>query len=237
LPDALTATRWDEEYRRGRYAAEPPVAFVDTIVKALDARPALRGRPGLYVGCGNGRNFLPLVDAGLALTGLDLSAEALRQLEARRPDARLHLEHGDFLTYAPTAAPAYVVAIQVFQHGRRAAAEAYFARVADLLGPGGLLFLRVNAASTEVYHRHTVVERAADGFTVEYEDGPKQGLAVHFYGRHELDDLTALAFRPVHEPREDVVRRPPPKHGSWSQWEAVYERVVSGDADPSARRA
>ena len=60
---------------------------------------------------------------------------------------------------------------------------------------------------------------------------------MHFYGRQELDDLTAPAFRPVHAPREDVVRRAPPKHGCWSQWEAVYERVVSGGADRSARRA
>jgi len=96
--------------------------------------------------------------------------------------------------------------------------------VAALLPPGGLFFLRVNAASTEVYHRHAVVERHLDGFTVEYEEGPKRGLPIHFYGREELDALTAPAFRALRPPREDVTRRAPP-HGSWSQWEAVYERV------------
>ena len=43
--------------------------------------PAWQSR-GLYVGCGNGRNFLPLVDSGLELHGLDVSGESLRQLQA-----------------------------------------------------------------------------------------------------------------------------------------------------------
>jgi SAM-dependent methyltransferase len=224
LPEALAASRWDEEYRRGRYAGEPPVAFVATILDTLGARPALRARHGLYVGCGNGRNFLPLVDAGLALLGLDVSGEALRQLAEQRPDQAWRLHHGDFLTFAPPLPVAYLVAIQVLQHGRRAEAERAFARAADLLEPGGLFFLRVNSASTEVYHRHAVVERHDDGFTAEYQEGPKQGLAVHFYGRRELQALTAPAFRAAREPSEDVTRREAPKTGSWAQWEAIYER-------------
>ena len=221
---ALAAARWDEEYRRGRYVAAPPVDFVGTILEVLAERPALRAREGLYVGCGNGRNFLPLVDAGLALRGLDVSAEALRQLAAARPDQAARLHHGDFLGFTPPAPIGYVVAIQVLQHGRATDAERAFARVAEMLTPGGLFFLRVNSAATEVYHRHAVVERALDGFTVEYQDGPKQGLAVHFYGRRELDALTATAFRAVRAPSEVFVRRAPPQHGSWAQWEAVYER-------------
>ena len=63
--------------------------------RALRGRPAGGVRPrhhrrgrqrglrhGLYVGCGNGRNLLPLLDAGLDLTGLDISRQAIAQLRA-----------------------------------------------------------------------------------------------------------------------------------------------------------
>ena len=42
--------------------------------------------PGVYIGCGNGRNYVPLVDRGLDLVGLDVSLAAIRQLTARVPD-------------------------------------------------------------------------------------------------------------------------------------------------------
>ena len=74
---------WDAEYAAGRYRGEPPVAFTGDILAA--ARQAGLTQ-GLYIGCGNGRNYLPLVAGGLDLTGLDISATAIAQLAARAPD-------------------------------------------------------------------------------------------------------------------------------------------------------
>ncbi len=45
----LAAARWDAEYRRGRYAGEPPVPFVEQILRALRDRRARLDGPGLYV--------------------------------------------------------------------------------------------------------------------------------------------------------------------------------------------
>jgi SAM-dependent methyltransferase len=42
---------------------------------------------GLYIGCGNGRNLVPMSDAGLDLIGLDISAQAITQLHRRKPGA------------------------------------------------------------------------------------------------------------------------------------------------------
>ena len=224
MSDGLAARQWDEEYRRGRHAAEPPLPFVDTILEVLAGRGA-REAPGLYVGCGNGRNWAPLVDAGLALWGLDVSGEALRQLAVRRPDRAGRLLLGDFLQFEPPTPLAYLVAIQVFQHGTQADAAAYFDRAAALLAPGGLLFVRVNSARTQVFHRHAILEdNAHGGFTVRYLDGPKQGMPIHFYAAAELEALTRAAFHGVRAPREEIIQRAPPQHGFWAQWEAVYER-------------
>src|SRR5437879_10254937 len=95
MDERLTALRWDTEYRSGRYADDAPLPFVGDILTALDDAPTLREGIGLYIGCGNGRNYLPLVDAGLRILGLDLSLEALRQLAARRAALPL-LICGDF---------------------------------------------------------------------------------------------------------------------------------------------
>src|SRR5437773_4243559 len=134
MDERLTALLWDAEYRSGRYADDAPLPFVGDILTALDDAPTLRDGIGLYIGCGNGRNYLPLVDAGLRLYGLDLSLEALRQLSARRSTPP-PLICGDFRSFAAERGFDYVVALQVFQHGTADAAAAYFANVATILRP------------------------------------------------------------------------------------------------------
>ena len=221
-----TAASWDAEYRAGRYADDPALPFVDGIVDTLRADPSAWTGTGLYVGCGNGRNYLPLLDAGLDLFGLDVSHEAITQLIERRPAAASRLACADFRSFRPSLPGfAYVIAIQVFQHGDDADVAAYFAKVATLLPPGGLFFLRVNSASTQIYHAHTVLERnAAGGFTIRYDDGPKHGLRIHFFSHAELLERLAPAFASVTAPREDVTKRLAPKTGTWAQWETIWRR-------------
>lgn len=222
--ERLTASRWDDEYRGGRYQDEAPLPFVGDILGMLEAEPALRKGVGLYVGCGNGRNYLPLVNAGLQLYGLDLSLEALRQLAARRTPA-LPLICGDFRSSVIHRALEYLVAIQVFQHGTVDDVAIYFANVAACLRPGGLFFLRVNSVSTQILHAHTTLEREPrGGTTIRYDAGPKRGLAVHFYGRDEILALTHAAFDVVLPPHEKIIHRTPPALGFWAQWEAVWRR-------------
>lgn len=221
----LVRTRWDAEYRAQRYVDEPPVPFIERIVAMLRSPPVIADAPGLYVGCGNGRNFLPLVDAGLDLDGLDVSPEALRQLAERRPaiaPRRLCCDVHDVVRRRDYA---YLIAIQVFQHGTSTEARRWFATAAALLPPGGLLFVRVNAVATQIYHRHTALEQTdSGGLTIRYDDGPKEGLAVHFYARAELDALTRDAFLQIDGLREDITHRDPPKTGSWVQWEGMWQR-------------
>src|SRR5207245_2618917 len=86
------------------------------IISTLRAHPAVTSGVGLYVGCGNGRNYLPLVAAGLTLHGLDVSREALDQLVARRADLKPRLTCADFRELEVGLPFDYLVAIQVFQH-------------------------------------------------------------------------------------------------------------------------
>ena len=243
---AVTAA-WDAEYAAGRYVGEPPVRFVRDILAA--AREAA-ATTGLYVGCGNGRNYLPLAQAGLDLAGLDISAVALAQLSTRldggagsRPGGRPgdgpgsrpgRLVCGDLSCLRASALFPLVVGIQVFQHGDRATARAHIRQAARHVAPGGLLCLRVNAAGTDVWPAHEVTERHADGgFTVRYLAGAKRGLLIHFFAEAELAGLLAAGFVPVRPLRCDRTWRAPPAAGQWSQWEATGGSAAEPDVDLS----
>ena len=160
------------------------------------------------------------------LRGLDLSGEAIRQLIERRPGQSLPVAVADFRSYEGERPFAYLVAIQVFQHGHDDDAACYFTRAAAALRSGGLFFLRVNSSATQVYHRNTVLERNTfGGFTVRYDAGPKAGLPVHFYSRDELLARARDAFELVMEPRHEVIHRAPPQTGSWAQWEVIWRKT------------
>src|SRR5579884_1592834 len=97
-----SARAWDREYEAGRYDAEPPEPFLDDILAA--ARQA-GITSGLYIGCGNGRNYVPLVRAGLNVVGLDISPIALAQLAERVPERRDSLIRGPCRTGRPLRHP------------------------------------------------------------------------------------------------------------------------------------
>lgn len=225
MVDEIAARAWDAEYASGRYEGEPAVRFSDDIVAA--AKDAGIGS-GLYIGCGNGRNYIPLTEAGLDLTGLDISATAITQLAGRLPGRRDRLVTGDLSALPAGQRFPLVVAIQVLQHGTRAQAHALLAAALAVVAPGGLFAVRVNAAGTDVHHRHEVTERDANGsFSVRYTDGPKAGMTVHFWAARELDSaVTAAGFDPVLLLRPQATWRADRASGLWLQWEGIYRRAA-----------
>ncbi|GAA2441970.1 class I SAM-dependent methyltransferase [Streptomyces macrosporus] len=224
-PDAAVAERWDDEYRRGRYRDEPPVAMVETVVREARARGL---RSGLYIGCGNGRNFVPLREAGLDLVGLDVSGEALEALRDRLPDLPAdRLVHGTVHDLPPDERFPIVVGIQVFQHGPRGRCHDHVRAAAARVAPGGLLCVRVNAVGTHLHPAHEVVETHPDGgLTVRYLAGPKKGLDVHFFARDELEGVVPAGFEPVVPLTRVTERRVPPAPGHWCQWEGIWRRAA-----------
>ena len=191
----------------------------------LEKNPAARHARGLYAGCGNGRNYLNLVRAGLDVIGLDVSTAGLAQITSKEPSLAGKLACCDFLEY-DCGRFGYIVAIQSFQHGDAARTMAYFRKAADMLDAGGLLFVRVNAADTDIGHPHTITESASGGFTVLYEDGPKRGLLIHFFSQEGLEVAVASSGLRMRRPPKKVTTKRAGERGSWSQWEMVAEREV-----------
>jgi SAM-dependent methyltransferase len=215
-------SRWDDEYRGGRYDGESPVAFVRDIVDAARIH-----RPptdvGLYIGCGNGRNYVPLVEAGLDLVGIDISRSAVEQLSARQPNRTSRLIHGGVSALPPGSTFGIVIGIQVFQHGTESEAQAHVRTAIDLVRPGGLFCLRVNAVGTEIEYAHTVLTgRTRSGLTIRYDEGPKRDLAIHFFARDEIERLTDRLM-PILPLRIHRTIRETPSAGHWDQWEGIWQ--------------
>lgn len=220
----LEAVKWDAQYESGRYQNESPVAFVQDILAELGEEG--KKKFGLYVGCGNGRNFIPLLESGLDLRGIDISPVGIGQLIARRPEAEKRVWVSSFGSLTSARVFDYVVAIQVFQHGNQDQAYKNFELAHDVLKPGGKLFLRVNSVSTQIQHNHEVIDRSSrGGFSVTYREGPKTGTNIHFFSEQELTDLALYNRFEIIKP---FFERVEPRHeqadGVWAQWETIWQK-------------
>jgi hypothetical protein len=216
------SSAWDAEYRSGRYEGESPVRFVDDILAAVAASDV--SSAGLYIGCGNGRNYVPLVEGGLDLVGLDVSRVAIEQLAARMPDRRQSLILGDLASIPRGERYPVVVGIQVFQHGDRTEAHDNIRAAQHRVMDGGLFCLRVNAVGTDFEYNHRIEEQNADGgITIRYLEGPKSGLRIHFFSHQELGSLFA-GWDSVLPLRIQETWRQPRSRGRWLQWEAIWRR-------------
>lgn len=218
------AASWESEYLRGRYLAEAPVDFVADILSAC-SDAGLTGSQGLYIGCGNGRNLVPLVLGGLDLVGLDISATAIAQLQERLPDRADSLIVGDLDSLPSDLTFPVVIGIQVFQHGTRKVAHEHILAAQARTDVGGLFCLRVNAVGTDIHQPHEVVEEIEGGLTVLYTSGSKNGLNVHFFAATELEDLFVSGFEPLLPLRCHSTPRETPAIGQWLQWEGIWRRI------------
>ena len=216
--------QWDKEYENGRYRNDSPIKFVSKIKEIIEKSQNHSKGNGLYIGCGNGRNYIPLVRSCLNIVGIDISHVAIKQLSEKVPKFSDKLQCVDFADYSSAEPFDYIISIQVFQHGTEEQIRKYFEKTLQLLKSGGLLFLRVNSVSTEIHFKHIVIETNSNGgFTIQYMDGPKKDLNIHFYSLQELNKL-CKDFDCIIPPYEDITKRIHPKTDTWSQWELVLRK-------------
>jgi len=135
-------TGWDDAYQGHNTESlwqDAPIPIIDdtiTVLKAQDAKNVCD------IGCGDGRNLLPLALAGLHCAGNDLSAKALGHAAHRlaQHGLRAFLLPGDAtrLPFADNSLDA-ITCFDVF--GQFEAPELALAEFRRVLVPGGLLAL------------------------------------------------------------------------------------------------
>lgn len=220
---ALAEAYWDAEFAEGRLLDLPPEPLVERVLQ-LARELRLPPGPGLYIGAGNGRNYLPLVAGGLDLIGLDISSVGLAAIRSRAPECADRLVHGDLGALPPGERYPIVLGLNVFQHGDRAHTHAHIEAALERVAPGGVFVLRVNAVGTDVVRPHEIAEEAADGSrTIRYADTDAPGLLSHYFSRDEITALLA-DFEPVDPLTLDDVDRLTGRPGRWRRWQTIVRR-------------
>ena len=202
----------------------PPVRFTQDILAAARAAGITAG---LYIGCGNGRNYLPLTAAGLDLTGVDISAAAITQLTARAPQRRHQLILGDLTTLPTGARYPLVIGIQVFQHGDRAAAHAHIRAAQEAGRP------RWPVLPAGQRHRHRHLARARGDRTRPGrradrplpEPDPSRAWTSTSSAPRNWTPSSPVASRRSCHLRLQRTWRGPPQPGQWAQWEAIWRKT------------
>lgn len=145
--------------------------------------------PILEIGCGTGRVLLPLVQAGHGMTGVDISASALRQAQEKVDAAGLtemvvlHQADMRHLHLPQQTFNLALVPINTFMHNLTLAdQQACLAAIAAHLPPGGALVL-------DLYHPQPELLLEADGRLqlVEQKTDPQTGARTQWFSLRYLD--------------------------------------------------
>lgn len=206
----------------------------ETLMAFAGHRLAVGGRVAIDIGCGAGRNLVPLAQQGWSIAGVDLSKPMIERAAARIRDE--HLRHTASVALAPMDALPFLDAVAdlVVAHGiwnlarsstefRRAVREA-----ARITRDGGSLFLFT-------FSRHTVAASASPVPGEPFVFTEFSGEPQCFLTREQLiEELRAAEFEP--DPAVPMTEHNLPRAGAVMTqrvpviWEATFRRQARGIA-------
>ncbi|MBP2158784.1 MULTISPECIES: class I SAM-dependent methyltransferase [Asticcacaulis] len=134
----------------------------------------LSGLRVLDIGCGTGRHTIRLARAGNRVTGIDLSPGMLAVAREKLSSLDVALIEGDILTAPPPGPFDAVVTALVLEHINDPAV--FFARVADLLTPGGGFYI------SEIHP-----DRIAGGTQANFVDRDGRAVKLQSFAHSEAD--------------------------------------------------
>ena len=101
------------------------------------------------VGCGSGRAFNAILEAGFSVTGIDVSAALLEQARQRYPQCMLI--HADICTWPVTGTYDLIIAWDSIFHVPHCQQSALTEKLCHALGPGGVLLFTGGGIDGEIY--------------------------------------------------------------------------------------
>ena len=213
-PARETAAGWEQGYKHHRDGAlwgEEPICLIPYALKELAARNI---SSTVDLGCGDGRNLVPLCESGLECCGVDISETALsragHRLRARGQTARLFKADLQNLPF-PARSVESLVCFDVF--GQLPDAAATIKEFERVLKPGGFLFLNVYTTGDGTF---------GDGEQMGARSFIYKNTLFHYY---EEDDIRKL-FSGWNIEALDLLRWSDPPHGEFRPYEHEHESWI-----------
>ena len=147
---------WNQYYKN-RVCSEEPSPFARYVATLVEP-----GRDMVELGCGNGRDAVFFAAQGLHITALDMSREAISQLQSRNlPNAQFRC--GDFVNSDVHQPASYDYAYSRFTvHSiNQNQEQVLLGNVFRGLRPGGKLFIEVRGINDPLFGKGKQVERNA----------------------------------------------------------------------------
>ncbi len=160
----LANNPWDEIYSSTeKYTFYDINAAHEFIPNVIDFFTQNGVRSVLDIGCGVGRNSLPLAENGLSVSAIDSSERAVKRLKEASVSLKLDISASvaDFrqLPYENGSFDA-VLSIQVINHGFQKDVQMAISEVARVLKPGGVFFITVPGRMANGHVRYCLVKSA-----------------------------------------------------------------------------
>lgn len=150
--------RLPEEY--AYYDLLKPHESMDEVIQFFHAKNIKRV---LDLGCGIGRNTIPLIYEGFTVIGIDSSSIALCQLQKQLDQLQLNakLIRGKFQSIPiKNNSVDAVISVQTLNHGTEAEVKKGISEISRVLHPGGLIFITVPGRLAHGKVRHCLVKTA-----------------------------------------------------------------------------
>lgn len=232
-PDEQHRRIWDKRHAEGWGIKRTDQEREKYLLGFLENYQQEIGPRVLDAGCGPGNCTVLLARAGLDVTGVDFSSNAIERARERLGN-RANLEVGNLLKLRfKNEEFDTVVNMHVLSHFSWEKARQAFAELSRVLKPGGLFFLRVHSASDE--RRKDIVRQVNDnqdlpesqrGIGYIRERHGEQPYTIHSYSLGEIEWLAEhngleFAEEPFDERKKDDTGQSIP-----GQWNVVFHKTV-----------
>jgi len=156
----------------------------------------------LDLGCGVGRNLIPLVKQEFSVSGIDYAPEAIKQTSEilKKENLKAQLIEGDIYKILPYKNDFFdaVISVQVIQHAYEKDILKALKEIYRVLKPGGLIFITVCGRISKGKVRPCLVKTAKNVASHTYipTEGNEKGQ-VHFIYTKDLISRHFAGFKMI----------------------------------------